>query len=119
MAIHDNMGTANVTGLANTGEWTTEDTYWRSNFASRPYARADRGYEAYQPGYRYGFESANRYRGRKWDEIESDLRSGWDKVEYRGQSTWENIKDAVRDAWDRVTGDRKPDAEERTSRPTY
>jgi hypothetical protein len=82
--------------------WNTEDTYWRENWRARPYAQADRGFDYYQPGYRYGFESASKYRGRKWNDVESDLRSGWDKYEHRGQSTWEHMKDAVRDAWDRV-----------------
>ena len=57
-------------------------------------------------GYRYGFEAANRYEGRSWNEVESDLSRSWDKYEHRGNSTWEQIKDAVRDAWDRVTGSR-------------
>jgi hypothetical protein len=96
-------GTSGATGLA---DWTAEDAYWRQNYASRPYARGDRGYEYYQPGYRYGFESAQRYGARQWNEIESDLRGGWDRFEHRGQSVWENVKDAVRDAWDRVTGNR-------------
>lgn len=103
-----------------TPDWTPEDAYWRSAFGSRPYGRADRGYEYYRPGYRYGFESAHRYRGRQWSEVESDLQSGWDKYEHRAQSTWENVKDAIRDAWDRVTG-RGPDTESQRStvRPTY
>ena len=84
-------------------DWTTEETYWRDNWQTRPYATADRGFDYYQPAYRYGFESARNYRGRAWDEIETDLRTGWDRYEYRGQSTWENVKDAVRDAWNRVT----------------
>ena len=103
MANRDNLGTGSGSS-SSSSDWTTEDQYWRSNFSSRPYARGDRGYETYQPGYRYGFESANRYRGRQWNEIEGDLRSGWDRFEHRGQSAWENVKDAVRDAWDRVTG---------------
>ena len=87
--------------------WTcsgTEEQYWRSNFSTRPYVNADRGFDFYQPGYRYGYESATRYRGRNWNDVESDLRTGWDKYEHRGQSAWENVKDAVRDAWNRVTG---------------
>jgi hypothetical protein len=121
MAQRDNLGGAtNMGSSAGAGDWTTEDTYWRSNFASRPYAKADRGYEAYQPGYRYGFESAKRYGSRKWNEVESDLRTGWDKLEYKSQSTWENVKDAVRDAWDRVTGgDRRPDIDRDSSRSAY
>jgi hypothetical protein len=119
MANRDDLGTGTSTGTSGTADWTTEDKYWRSNFASRPYVRADSVYDAYQPGYRYGFESAKRYPGRKWNEVESDLRSGWDRYEHRAKSTWENIKDAVRDAWDRVTGDRHMDTDRSTSRGTY
>ena len=103
MANRDNLSTGTSTGGVSS-DWTTEEQYWRNNWNSRPYVSADRGYEYYQPGYRYGFESANRYRGRNWNDVEGDLRSGWDRVENRGQSTWENVKDAVRDAWDRVRG---------------
>lgn len=84
-------------------DWASEEKHWRQSFSGRPYVQADRGFEYYGPGYRYGFESANRYRGRDWNDVEPELRSGWDRYEYRGQSTWENIKDAVRDGWDRVT----------------
>ena len=95
-------------GLVGTEDWNAERDYWRTNFSSRPYARTDRPFEAYEPAYRYGYESANRYGGRQWQDVERDLRSGWDRYEHRGssKSTWEEIKDATRDAWDRVTGKR-------------
>lgn len=87
--------------------WIDEDEYWRAHFHQRPYASTTGDdYEYYQPGYRYGYEAANRYRGREWDDIEPDLSMDWDRYEYRGESTWERVKDAVRDAWDRVTGKR-------------
>ena len=86
-------------------DWNTEDEYWRTNYRTRPYASGS-DYETYRPGYRYGFESAHRFKDRDWSDIESDLRRDWDKYEYRGQSTWESVKSAVRDAWDRVTGHR-------------
>ena len=90
--------------MANT-EWSTEDAYWRMNYKSRPYASSgSNDYDFYQPGYRYGYESANRYSGRAWNEVEADLKSGWNTFEHRTESTWEQIKDAARDAWDRVTG---------------
>ena len=121
MAQRENIGgAANMGSATGASDWTTEDMYWRSNFASRPYVKADRGYEAYQPGYRYGFESAKQYGSRKWNEVESDLRAGWDKFEYRSKSTWENIKDAVRDAWDRVTGSgRQASPDRESSRGVY
>ena len=85
-------------------QWNDEDAFWRSNFATRPYGSAGRKYEFYQPGFRYGFDAANRFQDRSWDDVESDLRTRWNSYEHRGESTWDQIKDAVRDAWDRVTG---------------
>jgi len=95
--------------MANTNtrnDWTDEDTYWQQNYRNRPYFRQDQSYDVYQPGYRFGYESANRYQDRNWDDVESDLSRDWDRYEHRGQSTWDQIKGAVRDAWDRVTGKR-------------
>ena len=88
-------------------DWNTEDTYWRANYRNRPYASSGSyDYETYRPGYRYGYESAHRYQGKKWDDVESNLRSGWDRFEHRGERTWDQIKHAVRDGWDRLMGRR-------------
>jgi hypothetical protein len=91
----------------NRSSWNDEDVYWQSNYRTRPYASsANRDYTYYQPGYRYGYESANRFQDRNWNDVEADLSKGWNTYEHRGTSTWEQMKDAVRDAWDRVTGNR-------------
>jgi hypothetical protein len=81
---------------------TVEDAYWRDNFRNRPYATADRGYDYYRPGYQYGWESYGRYRGRKYDDVESDLERGWDKFRGESRLTWNEAKGATRDAWHRV-----------------
>ena len=88
---------------SSTLDWTTEDDYWRTNYRNRPYAGSN-DYAYWQPAYRYGYESAERYSNRKWDDVENDLRTGWNTYQYRATATWEQIKAAVRDAWDRVTG---------------
>lgn len=82
---------------------TAEERYWRDHWTDRPYAAADRNFEYYWPGYRYGTECSVQYAGRKWGDVEEDIRSGWDRYPHRGDSKWENVKDAVRDAWDRLT----------------
>jgi hypothetical protein len=84
--------------------WDEEDKYWQTNFSRRPYASGSTEYDRFRPGYRYGYESATRYNGRNWNDVESDLSRGWNNFEHRGTSTWEQVKDAVRDAWDRVMG---------------
>ena len=81
---------------------TVEDAYWRDHYANRPYV--DRGvpYSDYGPAYRYGWESYSRYHGRKYDDVESQLESGWDKVKGSSKLTWMKAKNAVRDAWHRI-----------------
>lgn len=98
--------------------WDDHDNYWRQNHATRPYA-SGRSYDDLQGGYRYGYENAERHRGRSWDEVERDLSNDWNNYEHRGQSTWENVKDAVRDAWARMTtGSASYDAQSSSSGTT-
>ena len=109
-----NKGNTSDIGLSGTttgagtvsGDWNLDQSWWRENFRDRPYVTADRDFDYYEPGYRFGYESANRYRGKRFDDIEPDLRNDFDRFEGRGKSTWQNMKDAVRDAFDRVTGKR-------------
>lgn len=92
------MGTS---ARRNEVDWGTHDDYWREHFSARPYAKADRHYEYYQPAYKYGHEAAFLFGGRPWDEIDHDLEIGWDQA--RGESTcsWAEVKSAVRDAYER------------------
>jgi hypothetical protein len=87
-------------------DWTTEEEYWRKNYATRPYIGANSDFDYWRPGYRYGYESGMKYQGRAWNDAEKDLKTGWDRFEHRGKATWEQMKSAVRDGWDRVTGNR-------------
>jgi hypothetical protein len=85
----------------------SDDDYYRRDWTTN-YANSGGRYEDYQPAYSYGSEMAGntKYRGRKWDEVESDLRSDWDTRHPGGSSgsTWERMKAAVRHGWDRMTG---------------
>ena len=81
---------------------TVEDTFWRENYSTRPYVTADRGYEHYQPAYRYGWESYPKFEGRKYDEVEPELQRGWDSFRGDSRLTWDEAKSATRDAWHRV-----------------
>lgn len=96
--LGNQTGPATSTG---TGRWEEEDSYWRNNYSSRPYS-SGRTYDDLSPAYRYGYESANQYRGRGWNEAESDLERGWEKAKGTSRSAWQEVKDAVRDAWHRV-----------------
>src|SRR3954453_12617193 len=75
--------TAREEGMAGNRTWNDEDTYWRSNFSSRPYATG-RTYEDFEPGYRYGFESGSHHLGRTWDDVEPDSGAGGTSINSGG-----------------------------------
>jgi outer membrane protein with glycine zipper len=81
---------------------TVEDAYWRENYRSRPYVDANRGYDDYQPAYKYGWESRSQYAGKRFEDVESDLERGWDKARGASRQTWNEARNATRDAWHRV-----------------
>lgn len=80
-----------------------EDSYWRQNHATRPYARKDVAFDDYQPAYRAGVESYNRNPGRSFDEIEPELGRDWNRARGKSSLEWEHARPAARDAWDRVS----------------
>ena len=82
---------------------TAEDTYWRDNYSSRPYVGSDSRYDDFGPAYRYGVDAYTRNPGRRFEDLDDDLSSGWSSA--RGTSTldWANAKHATRDAWQRVS----------------
>ncbi|MBL0420252.1 hypothetical protein JI739_07840 [Ramlibacter sp. AW1] len=80
-----------------------EDTYWRENYSTRPYARKDLDYDHYSPAYRTGVEGYSRYPGRSFDEVEPELRNNWGSTRGRSSLEWEHARPAARDAWDRVS----------------
>ncbi len=82
-------------------DWRTQDEFWRDNYGARPYTQADRGYEYYQPAYKYGHESAFFYGDRAWDqEVEDDLARGWEQARGDSNCSWAEVKEAVKDAYE-------------------
>jgi hypothetical protein len=80
---------------------TLEESYWRENYVTRPYA-LNNSYDEYGPAYRYGWESYSLYSDRRFDDVEGDLGINWDKAKGKSHLKWHHAKPAARDAWDRV-----------------
>ena len=104
MTDNDNLDAETGSYVAAGSDWTADENFWRGTYASRPYASSDRGFDYYRSAYRYGHDSAKQHGGRRWEEVEAELRRGWQKFEARGEHAWEHVRGAVRDAWDRVMG---------------
>jgi hypothetical protein len=79
------------------------DAYYRNHWNS-VYGATGEAYDEYRPAYSYGSEMAlnDKYRGRPWNDVETDLRTDWDTRYPADQSTWEKMKSAVRHGWDRM-----------------
>jgi hypothetical protein len=87
-------------GVAEQVNPTVEDAYWRSNYSSRPYVQKNTAYEVYQPAYRYGWEARDRFDGRSWETVETDLRSDWERTRGNSKLSWDEARPAARDACD-------------------
>ena len=81
---------------------TVEDAYWRDTYVGRPYVKAGAEYREYQPAYRYGWETAARYPGKSFDDLEGEIEYGWTTSRGDSSLTWNEAKLATRDAWERV-----------------
>jgi uncharacterized protein (TIGR02271 family) len=79
-----------------------EDTYWKSNYSSRPYVAKEAAYTQYRPAYRYGVTAATKIEGKTFEDVEADLRKDWGHSRGKSKLAWEDAKPAVRDAYDRV-----------------
>lgn len=80
-----------------------DDSYYRSHWTST-YGTSGTSYDDYAPAYSYGREMRDTYRGRQWNEVESDMRTQWEtRHPSGGASTWEKFKAAIRHGWDRIT----------------
>ena len=83
---------------------SVHDIYWRQAFSREPYYRPDYTYDDYAPAYRTGYEAGGRYlgQGKRFDDLESELRSNYEGIKGKSRLAWEDAKDAVRAAWHRV-----------------
>jgi hypothetical protein len=89
-------------GVAESIDPTVEDTYWRQNYAQRPYYDKNTAYEDYRPAYQLGWEARSKYASRSFDEAEPELGRDWEAAKRQSQLTWQKAKHATRDAWNRV-----------------
>lgn len=91
-------------GAAESVNPTVEGTYWRENYAAKPYIRKGADFDEYEPAYRYGWETASRpeYAHRSFEDVEPELERNW--TTYRGprHTEWRDARSATRDAFERI-----------------
>jgi uncharacterized protein (TIGR02271 family) len=76
---------------------------FRKDFQTR-YGSTGATYETYAPSYEYGYTMASddRYRGKRWEDVETRLRADYESR--YPNSKWEQMKDSIRYGWNKMTG---------------
>jgi len=110
--MHDRMSSPQRAGadLAETAmsevvDPVAEETYWRENYAARPYYDENMPVDMFIAAYRYGWESRVLYDDMNYRDVEAHLRREWNR-NVKGNDRrliWDKAKHAIRDAWERVT----------------
>ena len=89
-------------GVAEKIDPTIEDAYWKTNFSKQKYVEPDAAYATYQPAYRTGYQGRSQHPGKKYEEVEADLKRDYEKSTGNATLSWDKARHATRDAWQRV-----------------
>ena len=94
---------------------TDDDAAFRRNFESTPDRLSDRSYEEMRPAYVAGHLAGRNpdYAGRSFENVESDLRSGWNADVAREWGEWPAVRRYARAAFERARGEPGADPAER------
>jgi hypothetical protein len=82
---------------------TEDDAAYRTHYESSSTRLADRSYDDVRPAYQLGHLAGRNpdYTGRSFDEVETDLRSGWTSDVSARYGEWDSVRGYARDAYDR------------------
>ncbi len=90
-------------GVAEAMNPTQEETYWRENHASQPYAKTEFSFQHYAPAYRTGYEAVTKYGGKQFHEIEDDLALDYERNRADSALPWDEARHATHAAWSKMS----------------
>lgn len=76
--------------------------HFRAQYKNTPYYTAGRTWSDYEPAYRYGYETYERYRDQRFDDVDRELQRSWDAGHTGSRLEWSEAKQAVRDVWHHI-----------------
>jgi hypothetical protein len=85
-----------------TSLYENERAHWKQQYTNEPYYEAGRDFSEYDLAYRLGTEGRERYSGKRFEQVESNLQHDWEQAKGAAGIGWDEAKQAVRAAWNRV-----------------
>src|ERR1700712_1971845 len=86
-------------GVAEAIAPTSEDAYWRANYASRAYATPRDADDEWGPAYAYGVAHYNRNVAANFEDVEGEMARGWNEARGPSSMEWTRARLAAYDAW--------------------
>lgn len=80
-----------------------EETFWRSQYRTRPYVTYGARVDDYLPAYRYGIDASIQFPDRPFADIEETLSKNWLRARGKSSLKWTKAKLAAQDSWERMT----------------
>lgn len=86
---------------------TLEDAWFREYSDARKGHKKGESCEAHRAAFRYGIDSYGQHAGKRFDEVEEDLKADWERAEHRDAQAspklaWEQARGPARDAFERT-----------------
>ena len=79
-----------------------EETFWRTQYRSRPYVTYGAREYDYLPAYRYGIDACLQFPDRSFSDLEEAMARNWHKARGTSSLKWPQAKFAARDSWERM-----------------
>ena len=79
-----------------------EETFWRTQYRSRPYVTYGGRVDDYLPAYRYGIDACIQFPDRSFSEVEEMLSRNWIRARGTSSLKWTKARLAVQDSWARM-----------------
>jgi hypothetical protein len=79
-----------------------EESFWRSQYRSRPYVTYGGKVEDYLPAYRYGIDASVQFPEKSFKDMEETLARNWNRAKGKSSLKWAKAKLAAEDSWTRM-----------------
>ena len=80
-----------------------EETYWSTQYRTRPYVTYGALVEDYLPAYRFGIDASIQFPDRSFADIEEILSRNWMRARGKSSLKWTKAKLAAQESWTRMT----------------
>jgi hypothetical protein len=85
--------------------------HFADSFKDSSFFRPGSEWQDYEPAYQYGYQSFDRHRGRRFEEVEPELAQAWNTTRRGSKLGWAEAREAVREGWHYLERDRPGDAD--------